>query len=129
MHRGYFKVWRKIEDNLVYQNPKTFLIFTELLMRATVKDRQTIINGYEVFLKRGQAVFGTNELGEKRGLSRMQTRLAIEKLKEWQILTTETTNKGTIATFCNFDTYNENKTTDNQQENQRATNEQPTSNH
>ena len=128
MHRGYFKIWRKIEDNPVYQNPKTFLIFTELLMRATIKDRCVIINETEIFLKRGQAIFGTNELGQKRGLSRMQTRTALEKLITWQILTTKTTNKGSIATFCNFDTYNEDKKQNSQQNNQQVTNGQPTDN-
>jgi predicted transcriptional regulator len=128
MHRGYFTVWRKIKDNPLYKNPATKVIWLELSLRTSFKTRWIKSNGHELEIKRGQALFGIKELSEINELSVQKTRTALKKLEKWQILTIKTTNKGSVATFINYEEYNEEKDQNNKQNNKQVTNKQQTSN-
>ncbi len=128
MKRGFVKLYRKIKDNPVYLNPNCFLLFVELIFRCSYKDKWIVIKDQEILLKKGQAVCGLSELAKARGLTIQQVRTAFNKMKKWEIITSKSTNHGTVVTVCNFDSYNELIQDDNKQSNNQTTNEQQTAN-
>lgn len=81
-----------------------------------------------VQLKAGQFIYGRVKAAEKTGLSQQTCRTCLNTLKKLKKLTTESTNKYTIITIVNWDTYNTPEEDTNQQNNQQVTSSQPASN-
>ncbi len=86
-----------------------------LLLLASFKESEW--KGRKVV--RGQVIIGTNKLGDDLGLSRQQVRTALKKLIKTNEITTEATNKYTVITITNWDRYQEERTSLNQQETDR----------
>lgn len=128
MDNSFIKLHRRILKWEWYTDPNMFHFFLHLLLKASFKDGR--YRGVDV--KKGQLVTGRIELATDTGLSEMQIRTCIKKLKSTNEITTFATNKYTIITVCKYDSYQDNKVDSNQQNNQlrnqRTTNEQPTSN-
>ena len=101
--------------------PKAWAICSELLMRTRRVDGW--IDG--IYLKRGQAVFGAAALAQRCGVSRQATRTCTLVLKKAEIATIETTNHGSVLTWCNYNTLcgqdEDEQPTDQPTSNQRAT--------
>ena len=129
MHRGYVKLWRCIEDSGLVGQPTAFYLYSFLLLRATHKQKSFVAGGAVFNLDPGQILVGRNKLSEETGLSVQQIRTALELLKKLSIITCETTNKCTIVSIVNWDTYQNQQPAvnqqSNQQSNQRSTSGQP----
>jgi len=106
MNRGFIKIYRKIQDNPVYQDSKLFLVFTEFLFRAALDQKWVKATKGEIQLERGQCFFGIGEMAVKRQLSPQQIRSSIRRLENMGIIKANRTKKGTIVTIVNFDIYN-----------------------
>ena len=106
MNRGFIKIYRKIQDNPVYQDSKLFLVFTEFLFRAALDQKWVKATKGEIQLERGQCLFGIGEMAVKRQLSPQQIRSSIRRLENMGIIKANRTKKGTIVTIINFDIYN-----------------------
>ena len=83
-------------------------------------------------LKTGQLVTGRKKISQETGLTEMQVRTCLNKLKSTNEITIETTNKYSVITILKYDLYQSNEPYGNQQinqeNNQQITNEQPTNN-
>lgn len=125
---SFITVDRKILKWEWYQDVKVFHLFLYFLLRANWEDGRW--KGIEV--KRGQLISGRLKLSKDTGLSEMEIRTCINKLKTTNEITTKVTNKYTIITICKYDVYqnryDQSNQQLNQQANQRTTNEQPTIN-
>ena len=96
---------------------------------ANYKDTEIYIKGAGLIpLKRGQHIFGTLSLADLMGVDRQRVRSKLKILKNINFLTIKTTNRFSIATIINYDTYNPQENTTNQQTNQRLTSNQPATN-
>jgi hypothetical protein len=124
MHRGYIKIWRKTLDSGLFQLPNALALFVYMLLEATHKP----IRYGTVDLDRGQLVTGRHKLAESIGISEQATRTALAHLIELDFITSKATNKYTVYTIVNYNKYQDIDAIPNQQNNQQATNEQPTSN-
>lgn len=128
MSSSFITVDRKILKWEWYQDVKVFHLFLYFLLRANWEDGRW--KGIEV--KRGQLITGRLKLSKDTGLSEMEIRTCINKLKTTNEITTKVTNKYTVVTICKYDTYQSkyDKTNQqiNQQSNQPLTNNQPTTN-
>ena len=87
----------------------------EGLMRANFEDGQR----HGLTLKRGQFLFGREEMADLIGVKSGQIRTIVDRLIGFGVLTTKPTSSGTIATFCDFDSYNTPPGESNQQNPQR----------
>jgi len=76
-------------------------------------------------IDRGQFISSFEKLGDEIGLSRQQIRTSINKLKSTRDITSQSKAQHTVFTVINYDSYQ----SDNQQPNNPATIEQPSSNH
>lgn len=107
MDRGYFKIWRKLKDNPISQDPKCLALFIHLLFEAEWQEgRKKVFNGQEVTLKAGQLTCGRKQLSQWSGLSERSVRTCITKLRNLKITTSQTTNRMSLITILNWDTYN-----------------------
>ncbi len=120
MNEGFIKLFRKFLDWEWYDDINTKTLFIHLLLTANWKAKKW----HGITVKRGQLITSQSHLAEQTQLSRQQVRRAIDNLISTNDITKSTTSTYTIITIKNYGKYQDN----NQVDNQRATNEQPTSN-
>jgi hypothetical protein len=128
MHKGYVKVWRKIEDSGFMQIPNTLALFMHILFNATHKERKLGTPAGVIELKRGQYVSGRIELARVLKQSEQQIRTSLKKLELMEIITIQSTNRFSIYTIENYGKYQDEQPADNQQVNQQSTSKQPADN-
>lgn len=108
--------------------PNVLATWVHLLLRAQHKDVRW--RGME--LRRGQVVIGMADFAQKVGISYQQLRSILKKLKINEQIDMKSTNKFTIVTICNYDSYQVKaetiQRTNNEQTNNQITNNQRTNN-
>ena len=121
---GWARFHRKIADWEWYTDANTFRVFFHLVLMANHEDNRW--QGNEI--KRGQLITSSESLQKQLKLSRQQIRTSLNKLISTNEITIKPTNKFTLVTVANYDTYqlaekkSTNKTTN------KSTIEQPTDN-
>lgn len=128
MH-GWIKLHRKCLDSGILQNRKLWTFWTWCLLKATHKEHTQVVGYQKVKLMPGQFIFGRKKASEELGMSEQMIRTALNSLKKSESLTIKTTNKYSVITIVNWDTYQVDQPTTNQQDNKQLTNNQPTTNH
>lgn len=124
MNRGYVKVWRKIEDSGLIQLPNTLALFMHILLNATHRDRKIGTPTGVVELKRGQFISGRKELAARLKQTEQQIRTSLDRLVNLEIISIIPTNKYSVYVIENYNKYQDEQPTDNQQ----ITINQPTDN-
>lgn len=139
MHRGYIKIWRKIEDSGLFQMHSTLALFMYMLMQAAHKTKKVGTSMGVIELERGQFISGRHKLASALELSEQKVRTCLDNLHSMGIITSKATNKFTIYAIVNYNEYQTteeittSQTTSNQPaeqptNNQQITNKQPTDN-
>lgn len=117
-------MWIKLHDSWLewewHTDPNMVSLFFHLLSMASKKD--TRFRGCDI--KRGQVVVGRKMLSEKTGISEQTVRTCLSRLERTGEISRKSTNKFTIITICNYNSYQPNFGESNQQ----STNNQPTTN-
>ncbi len=121
MHRGYIKDWRKSLDSPLFKKPFIWHFWGYCLKKTSHKDRDIFMNGQIINIKKGQFVFGRKIASEETGLSEQQIRTCLKHLEKTQNLTIKSTNKYSIITVVNWDTYQQ----DDEKSTSTSTKEQP----
>lgn len=117
---GFLKLSRGEETLELMSNPNCFILLAQIAYRARRKDTFSVNN-----LKPNQCYIGDYK---KIKLTHQKYRTALKKLESWGFITTETTNKGTIATLTDTRVWDINAETGNKRINKPATSQQQTSN-
>lgn len=128
MDSGYVKLWRKSLESPTFQNANVWRFWTWCLLKATHKPFTAFVGYQKVDLEPGQFVFGINKSCIETGLSPQQTRTSIMLLKKLENLTIKSTNKFSVITIINWDTYQGEKIKTNKQPNKQATSKQQAGN-
>jgi hypothetical protein len=100
-------------------------VFFKLLFKASYKDKRW--EGVDI--KRGQLVTGRAALSKELNLSEQVVRTCLDKLTKSGYINQQSTNRYTIITICNYDSWQTLTKTNNQQLTSEPTNNQPTDNH
>lgn len=125
MCKGYMMLSREKVDDFEWScNPNVFYVFFKLLFKANYKDKKW--EGVDV--KRGQLVAGRKALSEELNLSEQQIRTCLDKLTKTGYINQQTTNKYTIITICEYDSWIGGQQLLQPTNNQQITNNQPTNN-
>lgn len=124
MHRGFIKLHRKMLEWEWYDDANTFRVFIHCILRVNHKDKK--YRG--ILVPRGSMTTSVSTLAKELNLSVRQIRTALDKLKSTENLTIKTTNRFTMITVCNYDSYNydnskNDKQLDKQMTNKRQTND------
>lgn len=129
MERGYTKRWRKRWEKNYHKDRLLWVLMDYFIDHANYQDVDIYLKGVgSIPLKRGQHVFGTVKLARFIGVDRQRIRTKLTILKNIGFLTIKTTNKYSIASIINYNTYNPLKTTTNQQNDHQLTSSKPATN-
>lgn len=129
MENGWVKIHRKIMDWEWYDDHDTTRLFIHLLLLASHEDRQW----HGMTIKRGQVLTSLADLAQGTSLSVRKIRTSMTRLKSTSNLTSKTTNKFSLITICNYESYQDkkdasdkqnDKQNDNQTTSKRQTNTQ-----
>lgn len=96
---------RKFLDNPISKNPELTAFFVYCLLKASHRKFTAVVGHQEIELKPGQFIFGRKKAAEDTGLTERKVRRIIDSMRKREILTIKTTNKFSIVTICNWDTY------------------------
>lgn len=121
---GWIKLYRKLLNWEWYGDPNMVALWIHLILAANYEDKRW----HGMLIKRGQLITGRKALSEATGISEQSIRTCLERLKSTNEITIKTTNKYSIITICEFDSYQDAEELTNQQINQQLTNNQPTTN-
>lgn len=125
VERGYVKLWRKTLDSGLLENGPAWQLFGYLLLNAAHRPHRQIVGGMVFELEPGQVFFSRAKAAAKLGLGERQIRTAFQLLEKLEILTSRTTNKGTVVSLVNWHKYNDERPAPDQQNDQRATSTRP----
>lgn len=116
--------WIKISTALLewgwHDEPEILSFWVHALLMASPEDKKY----KETPIKRGQFFATLGQMSQRTGLSVQQVRTCLKKLQKTGEISVDATNKYSIITICNYDTY-QNRNYDS---NNQATNEQQTDN-
>lgn len=129
MNRGYIRLWRKSLDNDLIRNPNAWQLMSWCLLKATHKPHKQIVGASIVELSPGQLIFGRASVARELGLTERKIRTSLELLKKVDFLTIKTTNKYSVITIVNWNTYQEERPANDQPGDQKATSKRPTNDH
>ena len=124
VNNGWIKLHRELTKWEWYQDGNTMRVFLHLLLTANHKEAKW--QGKTI--GRGQLITSREHLASDLGLSIQCVRTAISKLKKTENITIKSTNKFTMISVCNYDTYQSEEVEVNQQVNQQLTSKQPATN-
>jgi hypothetical protein len=128
MYRGYIKVWRKIADAGWLKNHKLCAFWLWCLMQATHKEMNQIVGCQNIHLMPGDFIFGLYVASEELEMSIQSTRTILKFLKNSKNITIKSTNKFSIISIVNWNTYQIKEDEINNQSNKPLTNQQQTTN-
>jgi len=130
---GWVKLWRKSLKSGLPQNLELWGFFCWCLLQATHQPCKVMVGYQEVHLKPGQFIFGRKKAAQEFGISESKAKRLINSLKSTNRLTVQATNKFSIITIVNWDTYqvpeSESDQQSDRQSDQRATGKRPASDH
>jgi len=122
---GWIRLHRKFLVWEWFENPDMIKLFIFLLLSANHKD--SVWQG--VNIKRGQYLTGLNSLNSDTKISFQKLRTCLKRLQKTGEINTQSTNKYSIITICNYDSYQDLEQPTNKQTNKQLTiNQQATNN-
>lgn len=133
MERGYVKLWRKTLDSGLLQNAAVLQVFIYLLLNATHKRTRLLKDTTPVTLEAGQVLSGRKKIAQECKLSERNVRTALKVLETMEIVTIKATNKYSIVSFVNWESYQQEQPTSRPTErptpDQQATSKRPAPDH
>jgi len=129
MNRGYIKVWRKIIDAGWLKNHKLCAFWLWCLMEATHREYDQIVGCQNIHLMPGEFIFGRKVASDELNMSERSIRTLLDFLRKSGNVTIKTTNKFSIVTIVNWNTYQKEENTNDQQNDQPLTSNRPTTDH
>ena len=130
MDRGYVKLWRKVFDSQVFQDPELLKLFVLCLGLANHKENFVPIDGIKtpVKINKGSFLTGRYELHKSYYPKKKKNQKSPYTLWRWlkilenmEILSIKSCNKYSIITVTNWNQYQQHE---QQMSNRRATDEQ-----
>jgi hypothetical protein len=98
---GWIKLHRKFIGWEWYKKSEMVHLFLHLLLKANHDTRKW----QGVVINRGQLITGRKSLSDETGISERVIRTCLERLKSTNEIAIKSTNKNSIITICNYDSY------------------------
>ena len=125
---GWIKLYRKLSEWEWFNISEMVHLFIYLLLNANHEKGEW----RGIIVERGQIITGRNTLTEKTGITQQTIRTCLNRLKSTNEITITSTNKYSIITICNYESYqgcvNGSNQQINQLPNQQLTSNQPATN-
>ena len=121
---GWVKLYRRFLNWQWFSRPEMVQIFIYILLSAAHKDHVW----QSVNIRRGEFPTSVDSLVRATGLTTQQVRTCLSRLERTGEITRKSTNKYTVISVCNFDSYQCDEELDQQTNNKQTTNKQQTDN-
>lgn len=108
MNRGFAKIFRCIEDNVLWRTDEPFCrraAWTDLILLANHEDRDFILGNQKIVVKRGQRWTSIEKLKERWKWSERKVKAFLKLLESEGMIYLETTNRGSMITLVNYGKY------------------------
>lgn len=105
MERGYIKIYRKILDSGIIQNPHALQLFCYILLASAYKPVSQDVRGEMIRLEPGQLVYGRKSVADKLNMSEKSIRTALKYLEKNEIVAIRATKRYSIISVINWNTY------------------------
>lgn len=111
MNRGYIRLWRKYQENELWNENRVFSKFEAWLdiltqVQHSHKPTRIIIGMKSITVERGQSIKSLNTWAARWQWSKSKVRRFFNMLKDSDMIFTESVSKSTRLTVINYDTYN-----------------------
>jgi len=122
MERGYIKIWRKIVNSIIWQDPLVFQTWWWIIKKANWKKTEVLVGKRIVICDRGQFVTGIYKAcGAVPKLKPKKWRNTLELLTRANKIRVQPHTKFTLITVLNYDLYQPLNNDENSEKgNQRA---------
>ena len=113
MNRGYVKIYRCIEDNILWRSDEPFCkraAWEDLILLVNHDDNNFMIGNQKIVVKRGQHWTSDDKLAQRWHWSIKKVRAFLEFLKNENMMYIERTNRGSCVTLVNYGKYQDFKT-------------------
>lgn len=110
MHRGYIKLWRKIQDNPLWKERRKFSkaeAWIDIIMEAqhSPEPDQVLIGNTMIICNRGECIKSLETWSKRWGWTKSATRRFLSLLKNMGNIDTESVTVTTRIKVINYDTY------------------------
>lgn len=105
MAEGYLKLFRKIEFSSVFENAELLRLWLWCMVRASYRQRQTLIGSQPYILEPGQFVFSKYRVAERLKLPPTTLYRYMKSLESMGMIGLRAVHNATIVTVLNWDTY------------------------
>ena len=131
-YNTFLKLHRSILESAVFSDAETLRLWIYLLCKAATTDRQILVEGKVVNLKRGQLITGRKKISEQLKMAESKVYRTLKTLETLGNVNIKPNNKFSLVTIENWEKFQgdfpkvNNKRTTNEQQvnNKRTTNEQ-----
>ena len=110
MPDGLVKIHRKFQEWEWYDKSEMVHLFLHLLLNASVSNKRW----HNHPVNRGQLITGRKKLSEETGISQQTIRSCLQRLVDTGEIEIVPTNKFSIITICNYESYQDGFEQDNQ---------------
>ena len=129
LENGWIKLYRSSLKNGWLRNHKLWAFWTWCLLKATHTEHSQVLGYQQIKLSPGDFIFGREKAAKELGMSEQNIKTCIATLKKLKNITTKPTNKFTVISIVNWNSYQHRDDEGNQQPNQQVTSNSPTTNH
>lgn len=133
--QGFIKLSRKFFENALWKEPRQYSrseAWLDLIQMAGFEDSKYILNNRAIEVQRGEIVASRRFLENRWSWGSTKVSNFLDYLKKEGMINQRQTSGQTIITLCNYGTYNDSQTSDNDENkpkaNQRQTRGKPKTN-
>lgn len=108
MSDGWIIVHRKLKKKAWFSDPDYLALWMHLLLSAAWEPREVMMNGSVVKLDRGQLIAGRRALSVNSGISESKVYRILKLFEREQQINIHKTNKYSIISITNYDSYQSN---------------------
>lgn len=123
---GWISLHRKLLDNPIICKDSDYLsVWIFLLLSATHKEYDSILEGKRITLKKGQLITGRKSIADKLKISESKVQRILKCFENEQQIKQQTNPRNRLVTILNWDKYQQlEQQTEQQLNNKRTTSEQ-----
>ena len=114
MDNSFIKLYRKIQDNWIWDNPLYLKCWIDMLMRASIKPSSMLLNNQIIEVNRGEIVFSQRNFAKRNNMTRQQLRTFLTKLEKSKMIRSKSNPDVTHLILVGYSTYNDSKLTQSQ---------------
>lgn len=103
--KGWIKLYRKVRENWIWDNPEYFKAWVDILLMANHEDKQILFNGHVITIRKGQKLTSLSKLAERWNWSRNRVDRYLRLLSEAEMVTASRTPNGTLLTVEKYGFY------------------------